>query len=385
VACTDEKSLPFATIRHIDCSYLLPSTASRSLRCGTCTRFRDNLRKKNKRLQEKTSSRLQSQSHVPYSYLSKEEMKERKASLQSEIGQIRKQRDRLRQKLQDVVIKDSLTVDQELNDDLIKIATTEGAKSFPTSSFQHLFWQQQLEAASCKVGVLYKYSSGLHYTLTPPKKDHRGMRWHPLMIRWCIYLRHQSQSAYNTLRESKCVVLPSQRTLRDYTHYIHAATGFSEEVDCQLLEAANLHTCEPREMCAILLLDEMHIRQDLAYNKNTGMLVGFVNLGGINSQLLEFEKAVQNDTTVTPLATTMMTFMVRGLFSNLQFPYAQFPCHKIKGDLLFHPFWEAVYRLERIGLKVGMHIIVVTETLYITINTIKSCGMLSLVTDLLIL
>ena len=54
-----------------------------------------------------------------------------------------------------------------------------------------------------------------------------------------------------------------------------------------------------------------------------------------------------------PLAKSMMTFMVRGLFTSLQFPYAQFPCPSISGELLFDPFWEAVYRLERCGFKVS--------------------------------
>ena len=37
------------------------------------------------------------------------------------------------------------------------------------------------------------------------------------MIRWCLYLRHQSNKAYDALRETG-IALPSQRTLRDYTH-----------------------------------------------------------------------------------------------------------------------------------------------------------------------
>ena len=45
--------------------------------------------------------------------------------------------------------------------------------------------------------------------------------------------------------------------------------------------------------------------------------------------------------------------MVRGLFSHLQFAYAYFPCHNITGDLLYDPFWEAVYRLERSGFKLS--------------------------------
>ena len=48
----------------------------------------------------------------------------------------------------------------------------------------------------------------------------------------------------------------------------------------------------------------------------------------------------------------MMVFMVRGLFSSVKFPYAQFPCAAVSGDLLYDPFWEAVCRLERCGFKV---------------------------------
>ena len=52
------------------------------------------------------------------------------------------------------------------------------------------------------------------------------------MIRFCLYLRHQSSKAYDTLRESDVIQLPSQDTLRDYSHA--AEPGFSYEVDDQL-------------------------------------------------------------------------------------------------------------------------------------------------------
>ena len=51
-------------------------------------------------------------------------------------------------------------------------------------------------------------------------------------------------------------------------------------------------------------------------------------------------------------ARTMMVFMVQGLFSSLQFPYAQFPCAELTGELFYDPFWEAVKRIENVGLKV---------------------------------
>ena len=49
-------------------------------------------------------------------------------------------------------------------------------------------------------------------------------------------------------RESGCVKLPSKKTLRDYTYYVSATIGFSDEVDDQLMsvvdsETGRLHWC----------------------------------------------------------------------------------------------------------------------------------------------
>ena len=100
--------------------------------------------------------------------------------------------------------------------------------------------------------------------------DARSMKWGPLMIRWCLYLRHLSGSAYEMLRESGVVKLPSQRTLRDYTYIAKAAAGFSREIDVHLMEAANLLSCPEREKHIVLLMDEMHLREDLVYDRHTG-------------------------------------------------------------------------------------------------------------------
>ena len=95
-----------------------------------------------------------------------------------------------------------------------------------------------------------------------------------------------------------------------------------------------------------LLLDEMHIREDLVYNKRTGRMIGFTNLGDINKHLLAFEQSVEeNKTEGNVLAKSMMAFIVRGLFTPLRFAYAHFPHAKVTGDLLIEPFWKAVYCL----------------------------------------
>ena len=91
----------------------------------------------------------------------------------------------------------------------------------------------------------------------------------------------------------------------------------------------------------------MHIKENLVYDKHTGKMIGFIDLGDINNHLLA---SLTEDNTET-LANSMMVIMVK---SQLQFPYVQFPCTNVKGDLLFYPFWQTIFRLERMGFKVGI-------------------------------
>lgn len=90
------------------------------------------------------------------------------------------------------------------------------------------------------------------------------------MIKWCLHIRHLSSGAYEALRKSGCLSLPSQRTLRDYTHYAEAKSGFLMDVDRQLIEATQVGTCEGWKKCIVLLMDKMHIREDLVYDKVSG-------------------------------------------------------------------------------------------------------------------
>eukprot|EP00731_Ephydatia_muelleri_P013194 Em0007g504a len=128
--------------------------------------------------------------------------------------------------------------------------------ALPGRSFQRILWMQQVEAA---------------------KKKKRGVRWHSLIICWCLYWRHRSSGAYEALRNSRCIVLPSQRTLRDYTHFFKELVEFSVEVDRMLMEAVHVETCPEREKLVVLLMDEMYIREDIVYEKHSGKMIGFSN------------------------------------------------------------------------------------------------------------
>jgi len=82
-------------------------------------------------------------------------------------------------------------------------------------------------------------------------------------------------------------------------------------------------------------MDEMHIKNDLVYDKHEASLIGFVNLGKTNSQLLEFEEALLSEKSEPPLASSMLVLMVRGLFCNLIYFYVQFVCNDISEALIF--------------------------------------------------
>lgn len=218
---------------------------------------------------------------------------------------------------------DVCTIMKQENDEIIRL--------YPEGSFQRLFWSQQLDASQVK-----KSSS---------------MKWHPLMIKWCLYLRYKSSGAYEALKESACLKLPSQRLLRDYTHVIKAVNGFSLEGDEQLVRVAELPTLKEWQKCVALVIDEMFIREDLVYDKNNDELIGFTDLGNVNNHLIAYENSLDEENH-PKLANSMLVFMVCSLFTSMKYPYVQFPCANVSGDLLFAPIWEAVYRLERCGFKV---------------------------------
>ena len=159
-------------------------------------------------------------SHTPYAVLTTPEKEERLQRLHLESKQIKHQLDRLRKKVDEECMKSNVVVDEMLDRDIRTLAWEgRGAvvEKYPKNSFQRVFWEQQEKAASVK--------------------DSRSMKWHPLFIKWCLYLRHLSGKAYDTMRKSKCIHLPSQRTLRDYTHYATTRIGFSSEVDRQIYNA----------------------------------------------------------------------------------------------------------------------------------------------------
>ncbi|KAL5470914.1 hypothetical protein EMCRGX_G028971 [Ephydatia muelleri] len=177
------------TIRHNKCHIVLSNDSrTNSVFCMLCL-YRLKLlvqRSRPPQSSERKNYRYQS---VPELLHTLDELKHRNRILT-------KYASRLKMKIEKAVEPELVCLDDEVNGYIKDTTETpqylSNIAALPGSSFQRIFWMQQVEAA---------------------KKKKRGVRWHPLMIRWCLYLRHRSSSAYEALRNSGCIVLPSQRTL----------------------------------------------------------------------------------------------------------------------------------------------------------------------------
>lgn len=141
-----------------------------------------------------------------------------------------------------------------------------------------------------------------------------------------LNLRHSAPKGYRNLQSSGVLKLPGLTTLQDYTHYAKARSGFTVTAIERLMTEIKFAEREPYQKYVILLHDEMKISSDLVYDKTTGNLVGFVDLGDTQSKLRAFESNLnKKNEPEHNVAKHMLVFMVRGLFYNFTYPIAAFP------------------------------------------------------------
>ena len=103
---------------------------------------------------------------------------------------------------------DRKNVRSELSSDFQELFSQCNEKEVP--SFMKLFWEEQL-----------KYISSSSPT---------SIRYHPMIIKFCLNLAAKSSSAYRDLRcdstaGTGILVLPSLRILCDYRNYIRPTRG----------------------------------------------------------------------------------------------------------------------------------------------------------------
>ena len=318
VASLEQGLLPFRMVRCTSCDVLVSPGAG--TRCLTCLKYRKTLNAMLSRLSSRASvaNKCHPSSHTNYRFLTTLEKAECLQKLH-QLAKVRRQQiERLRACLELIIEERGIDIERELHDDLKDIMTQNThsiADAYSPGLFARIFWEQQQQSSTVKVSRSMKwepmmirwclylrhlstnelhddlkdimtqnthsiadaYSPGLFARIfweqqqqSSTVKVSRSMKWEPMMIRWCLYLRHLSTNAYETIRSSGVLKLPSQRTLRDDLHFIGATTGFSCNVDKQLIDAAKIDTCPKREKAVVILINEMHVKEDLVFNKHAG-------------------------------------------------------------------------------------------------------------------
>ena len=324
------------TVRSAKCELI-----TNGVKCSECVNYRSNLRSLYQRWQKISSpsrkrKRSEVDSHANYRYLNTPEKRMRLANLRNKTRALHRQVDHLKLRIKKLTEVNGVCLDKDVDADMRTIMNEHNdsiCASHSPQSFEYIFWKQQQESMQLK--------------------DARQMRWHPMMIKWCMNLRMLSSSCYDALRSTGVLKLPSERTLRDYTHIVKSKPGLQQDVDEQLVKEAKLEEIPDHQKYVALIFDEVKIKEDLVYNKHSGELIGFVDISDVHEHLTALEQSCLETADSSPkLATHMLVFMIRGLFSSLEFPYAQFPVASASGEVIFPIVWHCIEHLEMIGFKV---------------------------------
>ena len=303
------------TIRHKHCAMLL----EKGDRCLSCQALRSSLRCELHKLRQNASSpnRLSASSKVPLNCMSKSDVitryKDLKRKRNCDLQKISSLKAKIA-KLNDV----SCDVDDSLDREIHSL-TANANKNENMSPLAQLFIDEQVKASS---------------------RSKNGRRWHPLIIRWALGLKHKSSSAYRYLQKSKFLVLPSESTLDDYTHYRESVVG----VDVEGLKS--LHSLHPQGADVALLADEMKLQDGIVYHN--GKIIGYQELGSLNKAM---ESAV-NDKVTSNIATHALAYLIQGVKQRLLFPVAVFATKSADASTLYNTFWECVRQPELAGFRV---------------------------------
>lgn len=150
------------TIRTSDCAVLVVSGGGR---CSSCVRFRPTLRAMLHRQEQLDHDCSDPTSTSNIRYLHTPERMERFRRLRGSYKQRKEEVERLKVKLTQCIEHRSVSVDEELHDELVTAMRQNNnqiIEQYQPGSFQRVFWEQQEQASKLKSA--------------------HSMRWDPLMI-----------------------------------------------------------------------------------------------------------------------------------------------------------------------------------------------------------
>ena len=315
----DENTSPYLRIEY--CRSLNCSVISSSNQCEHCKKAQAYVLKVSRRKIQKLNT--PAKPNAPVSKTMPDRLKLTLREQRLKCKQMEYELEKIRQE----IATNSVTVDKDISDDFISIIDREDVKMTP---FMKQFWQEQKKMLSVST---------------------KGVRYHPMMIRFFLSIHNKSSSTYKEFRDALgrknggILTLPCKKSLRDYNNWIRPKCGFNDDVILELIEITDKYFGVQKY--TVLLFDEMKIRANLVYDKVTDELIGFVDLGDPDVNFATLDK-------INELATHALLFIVRGLATDLCFNFAYFATKGATSYQLFPLFWEAVGILE---LTVGLAVI----------------------------
>lgn len=290
------------------------------------------------RVRNMSGSNVNPSSHTNWRYLNDEQKMERAKLVQHDRKQLQRKIFDLEQKLKSEIESNGKFVDREMSEKFKK--TLENSSSeieqLADDSPLKILWTEQQKVLQLK--------------------NAKGMRWHPLMIKWCIALQSKSTAAYNMIRQSGFLNLPTLRTIRNYSNFAEECAGFNAKVLQFVASDIKIDEIDDHQRNIALLFDEVKLKSGIAFSRRTGRIVGISDMGGIQNELRDFERSCSEATKVeqigSSVATHMLVLMARGLCSGLNTPIAYFPSRNANSSELYTIMWEAVETLEAMGFHV---------------------------------
>ncbi|KAK3747398.1 hypothetical protein QZH41_012095, partial [Actinostola sp. cb2023] len=173
------------------------------------------------------------------------------------------------------------------------------------------------------------------------------------IIKICLQLWHRSKGAYEDLRESGFLKLPSGRLLRYYKNSVDSSSGLNQQKLKWMAKEAKDKGVTDYGRHGAIIFDEMSIQEDIELKQKNGQweIVGITRMGESAHQLLALTKGAVQST----MATHMLQFMFLGN-EGFRFPFAHFPTANVTSAQLFELFWDAVDALQMFGFTVRLSI-----------------------------
>ena len=200
-----------------------------------------------------------------------------------------------------------------LENDILKIMGGQNLEATPHMKF---FWEQQMKLL---------------------QSEKFGRRYHPQIIRFALSLHGKSPAAYRELRDSGALIFPSERVLRDYKNYFKSKAGLNiENIDNLQKKESSLSGIQ---RYVVVVMDEMKIQSNLVFDKHSGDLIGFVDLG---DPMTNYASLGDEDL----IATHALAFLVRGMCSDLKHVIAYYFTENVTSYQLMSLFWKVIGVLE---------------------------------------